>query len=183
MPISYNSYKLFPSPALSRASRPLMFLMALTFLSPLPNAAELEPELQEDPLAPGEVIPPVTPDSTHANREAPQELMNMAVHQPENFIGKTLILDGGANDDVIVGPIKDIRRRVQNQQLYLIVDATDYFNTQVDYAVAVRDLDRIEEDTVVIPETPGMHLNGMDYYPDDYTEVQPDPVIPVSEHD
>ena len=94
----------------------------------------------------------------------------MAVHQPENFIGKTLVLDDGANA-VTVGPVIDLRRRVQDQNLYLIVDATAYFNTAVEYAVAVSDVDRIEADTLVIPEAPGMHLRGLDYYPDDYIDV------------
>lgn len=71
-----------------------------------------------------------------------------------------------------VGPVKDLRRRLQDEQLYLVVDAAAYFNTPVDYAVAVRDLDRIEGDQLIIPETSGMHLNGLDYYPEDYADVE-----------
>jgi hypothetical protein len=122
------------------------------------------------------------PADTHATQQAPQELLNLAVHEPERFIGKTLILDDGV-DTVTVGQVKDIRRRVQDQQLYLIVDAMAYFNTAVNYAVAVSDVDRMEADTLIIPEAPGMHLRGLDYYPADYTEIQATFETTVSEDD
>ena len=151
-----------------------LLLLCFVLLPGVPVIAQQERPVEQEPLAAepetgdATLVPPL-PD-THATQQAPQELLTMAVHQPENFIGKTLVLDDGANA-VTVGPVIDLRRRVQDQNLYLIVDATAYFNTAVEYAVAVSDVDRIEADTLVIPEAPGMHLRGLDYYPDDYIDV------------
>jgi hypothetical protein len=177
----------------------LLLLLQLSLLPGAMMAAEREPSPALEPGAEQEstdttpgTSPPdteipdatltTTPPDTHATRQAPQDLLVMAVHQPENLIGKTLVLDDGTTA-VTVGPVLNIRRRLQDQQLYLIVDAATYFNTPVQYAVAVKDLDRIEGDKLVIPEAPGMHLQGLDYYPEDYTEVE-DPSaqeLPVGE--
>jgi hypothetical protein len=165
----------------------LLLLLCLPLSPEFLMAAERELLLEEERAAEQEVtdttlstipateVPDTTlttiPPDTHATRQAPQDLLVMAVHQPENFIGKTLVLDNGTAA-VTVGPVIDLRRRLQDQELYLIVDAAEYFNTAVQYAVAVKDLDRIEEDKLVIPEAPGMHLQGLDYYPADYTDVE-----------
>ncbi len=164
-----------------RASVLSSLLIALPLVPGLLIAAEQEPQDQQEPLPPEQELN-ITPPATHATQQAPQELLSMAVHEPETFIGKTLILDDGVAA-VTVGPVKDIRRRKQDQQLYLIVDAKAYFNTAVDYAVAVSDVDRIEAETLVIPEAPGMHLRGLDYYPDDYADVEPASEAVVSEDD
>lgn len=175
MKISSGSFRSLV--CLGASALPLLSVLAL---APSPaNAAELETEQQEVLPEQGIAAPP---PETHATQQASQTLLTMAVHEPENLIGKTLVLDDGT-DAVTVGPVKAIRRRMQDQQLYLVVDATKYFNTKVDYAVAVSDVDRIEADTLVIPEAPGMHLRGLDYYPDDYTDVQTPVAAPVSEDD
>lgn len=139
---------------------------------PLPAQPRAPLTEQQDPLAgqpdPGNATPP--PSETHASRQAPTELITQAAREPGTFIGKTLILHDGVSSKT-VGPVKDLRRRLQDEELYLIVDATAYFNTPVEYAVAVRDLDRIEGDQLIIPETAGMHLNGLDYYPEDYADI------------
>jgi hypothetical protein len=163
----------------------LLPVLCLPLLSEVVIAAEREVVIEEksraEQTATQDVIQPDTetpdatlttiPSATHATQQAPQDLLIRAVHQPEIFIGKTLVLDNGATA-VTVGPVLSLRRRLQDQQLYLIVDAAEYFNTAVQYAVAVKDLDRIENDKLVIPEAPGMHLQGLDYYPDDYTDVE-----------
>jgi hypothetical protein len=164
-------YGLYPSSALPGIWH-LCRLFATLFITLLllPGLVIAAEQDLPEQLTPEQELNSV-PGDTHATQQAPQELLNLAVHEPQRFIGKTLILDDGV-DAVTVGPVKDIRRRLQDQQLYLIVDATAYFNAAVDYAVAVSDVDRMEADTLIIPEAPGMHLRGLDYYPDDYTEVQ-----------
>src|SRR5688572_3308962 len=100
-------------------------------------SAQQEPPAAQEPLVEEQLAPnalPSIPAETHATQQAPQELLSMAAREPENFIGKTLVLDDGANV-ITVGPVKDLRKREQDQQLYLIVDATAYFNSAVDYAV------------------------------------------------
>jgi len=177
-------YGLVRLPVKSRASRPLLFI-CLALLPVILVAAQRETTPEQDPLAEEQETADTTlatPPETHAIQQAPQELLTMAVHQPENFIGKTLILDDGTNA-VTVGPVIDLRRRVQDQDIYLIVDATAYFNSAVQYAVAVSDVDRIEADTLIIPEAPGMHLRGLDYYPDDYTDVVDASSAPTAEDD
>ncbi len=112
---------------------------------------------------------------THATVEAPVELITMAGREPEKFIGKTLLLTDVVNK-VIVGPVLEVRRRKLDQDYYLIVDATRYFNAPTKYAVAVKDIARLEADNVMMPESAGMHLRGLEYYAEDYTDiVQPPP--------
>jgi hypothetical protein len=151
------------------------FLLLGFWLSPLLlHAAQQDAPAAQEPLVDEQQAPnalPAMPTETHATQQAPQELLSMASHEPENFIGKLLVLDDGASV-ITVGPVKDLRKREQDQQLYLIVDATAYFNSAVDYAVAVKDVDRIEDDKLIIPEAPGMHLRGLDYYPDDYSDIK-----------
>jgi hypothetical protein len=173
----------FPIPPKDSRLTPMLLVMLLMAMFPasVMTAAEQGPQDQQEQLTPEQELNTTAP-ATHATQQAPQELLNMAVHEPERFIGKNLILDDGV-DAVTVGPVKSIRRRLQDQQLYLIVDARAYFNTAVDYAVAVSDVDRIEADTLVIPEAPGMHLRGLDYYPDDYADIEAAPEAPVSEDD
>ncbi|MES2605578.1 MAG: hypothetical protein V4603_11620 [Pseudomonadota bacterium] len=109
------------------------------------------------------------PRATHATQEAPDDLMEMAAHQPELFVGKTLVLVDGAKITP-VGRVLAMRKRLEDQHLYLIVDATQYFNSPTEYAVAVKDVARLEGDRVIIPEAPGMHLKGMEYYAKDYND-------------
>lgn len=170
-----------------RASRTLPFLARLSPASVLivgallcaalsaPVVAQQDPSLTRDPLVNGQepedtTAIPVPPD-THATRQAPLELMLEAARDPASVIGKTLVLHDGVNE-VIVGPVKDLRKRLQDEELYLIVDATEYFNAPADYAVALSDVGRMEGTKLVIPEAPGMHLRGLDYYPDDYADVE-----------
>src|SRR5690606_3940134 len=87
----------------------------------------------------------------------------------QSLVGKTLILNDGL-DGITVGPVMDVRRRLQDDALYVIVDASTFFKTPTTYAVAVEDLDKVEDDTLIIPEVAGMHLRGLDYYAEDYTD-------------
>jgi hypothetical protein len=154
-------------------------LSGLLLLALMPAAAMAQQDgvIEPQPIVEEEVVDAEAiandgspPPDTHATSEAPVELVALAVREPATFIGKTLVLDDGA-DAVTVGPVLELRKRIQDQEPHLIVDATAYFNTPTKYAVAVRDLDRIEGDTLVTPEADGMHLRGLDYYPDDYTDL------------
>lgn len=155
-------------------SRSALALLSLLLLCAAPLQAQHD-ALSTDPRDGRQEIDSPTAETpspdTHASRQAPVELLTLAGREPGAFIGKTLILHDGINRKT-VGPVKDLRKRLQDEQLYLIVDAAAYFNTPVDYAVAVRDLDRIEGEELIIPETSGMHLNGLDYYPADYADVE-----------
>lgn len=129
--------------------------------------------LSEETTETGIDAPLDEPDEppTHASTEAPVELVAMAAREPERFIGKTLVLDDGVTGTE-VGPILELRKRIADQDPHVIVDATRYFNTPTKYAVSVRDLDRIEDDKVITPEVEGMHLRGLEYYPEDYTDIE-----------
>ena len=166
-------------------------LLVFTLLPALVMAAQQETPVDREQLDNTQEVTEAAPDSnsidpipaeTHATQQAPQELLTMAVQAPEQFIGKTLVLDDGVNV-VTVGPVLELRRRIQDQNVYLIVDAMAYFNSAVQYAVAVSDVERMEADRLVIPEAPGMHLKGLDYYPDDYTDVVEASVAPIAEDD
>lgn len=134
---------------------------------------ELEP-LSEEQLVEAEVrandgSPP--PGSAHATSEAPAELVALAAREPDRFLGKTLVLHDGT-EAVRVGPVLALRKRILDQEAYLIVDATSYFKVPTQYAIAVRDLDRIDADMVRMPEADGMHLRGLEYYPEDFIELE-----------
>lgn len=123
------------------------------------------------------------PASAHANSPASSELVALAAREPERFLGKTLVLQDGP-ESVEVGPILALRKRVLDQEPYLIVDATNYFNLPTQYAVAVRDVDRIAGDRVLTPEAAGMHLRGLEYYAEDYAELEstaPEDVLAAQE--
>ena len=111
------------------------------------------------------------PVSGHTTMEAPPELVALVRREPDQFIGRDLVLDDGVNA-VTVGPVLALRKRVLDQEPYLIVDATSYFNAPTQYAIAVKDLDRIEAGKFVMPEATGMHLRGFEYYPGDFTELE-----------
>ena len=177
--------RLFPS------IRSSLRLLVFTLLPALAVAAPQETPVEREQLDNTQEVTDAAPDSnpvdsspadSHATQQAPQELLTMAVQEPEKFIGKTLVLDDGVNV-VTVGPVLELRRRIQDQNVYLIVDAKAYFNSAVQYAVAVSDVERMEADRLVIPEAPGMHLKGLDYYPDDYTDVVEPSVAPIAEDD
>ena len=143
-----------------------LLLPALAGAQPEVPDQELLPELNaERDAVPAERVPP-----THANRPASNELLQEAALHPVNIIGKTLVLNDGESE-IQVGPVKDLRKRRQNEELYLVVDASSYFNTTIDYAVALKDVGRMEGNRLVISEAPGMHLRGLEYYADDYTNV------------
>jgi len=111
------------------------------------------------------------PPNTHATSPAPPELVALAAREPERFLGKIVVLVDGVNK-VTVGPVLALRKRVLDQEPYLIVDATAYFKAPTQYAVAVRDLDHIESNRLIMPEADGMHLRGLEYYEEDYTALE-----------
>lgn len=107
---------------------------------------------------------------THASVQASPELLGLASREPERLIGKMLVLDDGTTA-VEVGPVLDVRKRIADQEIHVIVDATRYFNSPTEYAVSLHDVDRLEGERLVTPEAAGMHLRGLDYYPEDYVAV------------
>ncbi len=111
------------------------------------------------------------PVSGHTTMEAPPELVALVQREPDQFIGMQLVLDDGVKA-ITVGPVLALRKRVLDQEPYLIVDATSYFNTPTQYAVALKDLDRIEAGTLVTPEAAGMHLRGFEYYADEFIDLE-----------
>jgi hypothetical protein len=119
------------------------------------------------------------PPNSHATVEAPPELIGLISREPERFIGKTLVLAEGTQTKT-VGPVLSVRKQLKDQNVYLIVDATGFFNSPTNYAVAANNLDRIEDGKLITPAAPGMHLLGQQYYPDDYEDL-PKPVAPVPE--
>lgn len=146
---------------------------------PLPEAQTLTPEEKagdEQALTGKDVVTEtetVTDNnaihSTHATQEASTELLLRAAREPQAFVGKRLVLVDGP-EVTKVGPVTALRKRIDDQELYLVVDAQEYFNSPTLYAIAVRDVERMEGDRLVIPEAPGMHLRGRQYYADDYTD-------------
>ena len=110
---------------------------------------------------------PAEPDESHASREADGDLLALARQHPERFTGKTLMFRNGET----IGEIQNIRRKLDNLYLYMIVDATRYFNSPTTYAVPVRDVESMNDDAVLISMAEGMHLRGLTYYPEDYTSA------------
>ncbi|HHX82887.1 MAG TPA: hypothetical protein GX696_07905 [Pseudomonadaceae bacterium] len=166
-----NTFSLAGSPA-SRLTAPKSVLICCLLLPTLLGAQQ--EVLDQEPLPDADTgldeVPVERVPQTHANRPASDELLQEAALHPVNIIGKTLVLNDGESE-VRVGPVKDLRKRRQNAELYLVVDASSYFNTTIDYAVALKDVGRMEGNKLVISEAPGMHLRGLEYYADDYTTV------------
>jgi hypothetical protein len=118
------------------------------------------------------------PLSSHATVEASPELGGLAAREPEQFIGKKLILTDGSETKP-VGPVLAVRTQLKDQRVYLIVNATEYFNSPTQFAVAVANVDRIEGENLITPAAPGMHLLGQQYYAGDYADLpKPIPTTP-----
>src|SRR5689334_9427084 len=122
-----------PFPAIRSSLQLLMFALLPALVIAAQQETPVDREQLDNTQEVTEAAPvanPVAaiPADTHATQQAPQELLTMAVHEPEKFIGKTLVLDDGVNA-VTVGPVLELRRRTQDQNIYLIVDAKAYFNS------------------------------------------------------
>jgi hypothetical protein len=101
----------------------------------------------------------------------------MAKQSKNAFVGKDLYFSNGHE----VGKILDVRRWSRDKQLYMIVAAGPFFNEDVDYAVPVEEISRVADDRVELPEDPGLHLRGMEYYPEDFEDMKADESVPLSE--
>jgi len=112
---------------------------------------------------------------SHAGGGANTEALQKARADKEAFVGKELFFSNGQD----VGKIKDIRRWTRDNELYMIVAAQPFFNEDVDYAVPVGDVSRVLEDRVELPESPGMHLRGMQYYPEDFKDMDAGEKVPL----
>lgn len=155
----------------TRLRRPSAILLTTGFLL-LPgtllaaeSTAETEHPFGESPA--NEPVPYEEQIDTHADGPSNPELMRRATQEPESFIGKQTML----NDGRMIGPIMAIRRSMQDQQLYLIIDATTFFNSPTEYAVPAEDMHSLQDDTLMIAEYTGMHLRGMEYYEEDYEDI------------
>lgn len=108
---------------------------------------------------------PLTEEESHSRREASDSLLLLASQNPEVFFGKTLMLKNGRE----VGPVIAVRRKLDNLFLYLVIDATTYFNEPTIYAVQVSDIESMTDTRVLMSQDQGMHVRGLVYYEDDYT--------------
>lgn len=176
--------QLFHSISIAHSRKHLLSVMALLLLpgvalsqqAPLPSQEALEQQardqqaLEQDAshLQPG--VSSEVPPNSHATVEAPPELGGLASREPWHFIGRKLVLSEGTQTKD-VGTIFAVRRRIEDQLVYLIVDATEFFNSPTQYAVAVKNLERMEGNTIITPAAPGMHLLGMQYYAKDYEDI------------
>lgn len=141
------------------------FLLLPGVLSAADNTAETEHPFGESPA--NEPVPYEDQIDTHADGPSNPELMRRATLEPESFTGKQTML----NDGRMIGPIIAVRRSLQDQQLYLIIDATTFFNSPTEYAVPAEDMHSMQDDTLMIAEYTGMHLRGMEYYEEDYEDI------------
>jgi hypothetical protein len=112
---------------------------------------------------------------SHAGGGDNTEALQLARADKTAFVGKELFFSNGQD----VGKIKDIRRWTRDSELYMIVAAKPFFNEDVDYAVPVGDVSRVLKDRVELPESPGMHLRGMQYYPEDFEDVDAGEKVPL----
>jgi hypothetical protein len=130
--------------------------------------------------------PAPAPDSTtdsadrrhiesHAGGGDKTEALQLARADKTAFVGKELFFSNGQD----VGKIKDIRRWTRDNELYMVVAAKPFFNEDVDYAVPVGDVSRVLKDRVELPESPGMHLRGMQYYPEDFKDMNAGEKVPL----
>lgn len=144
----------------------LLMVSALPSLSGSVAAQNAEQVLpQEEPSTPDSGQ--YQPESTHAVREADTDLALYILNNPAEFIGRNLTFVDGT----VIGPILDLRRKVDDLELYLVVDASAYFNDETTYAVKVQDVESFDEESVKVPEDAGMHLRGQVYYAEDYTDA------------
>lgn len=156
---------------LTRSQAPRAALLAVSGLLLLP-AALLAAE-DEDPQLPfGEserVEPTPYPDriESHADGAVNKELMRSAGRSPEQFIDKQVVLEDGRK----IGSVLNIQRSLRDDRLYLILDATEFFNNPTEYAVPAEDMRSLQDDTLTIAEYTGMHLRGLEYYEADYVDI------------
>jgi|GEM_PF-6142514 len=117
-----------------------------------------------------------TPDiETHASGADNTKALQTARSDKEAFVGKELYFSNGQD----IGKIKDVRRWSRDGELYMIVAAKPFFNEDVDYAVPVGEVSRVLKDRVELPEGPGDHLRGMEYYPEDFKDMDAGEKIPL----
>lgn len=86
----------------------------------------------------------------------------------QKAVGKTMIFTDGQ----VIGPVLAVVKRSQDSGIYLLVDATKFFNQEVKYVVSISDVDEITDDAVKVHKDGGDHLRGMVYYAEDYTLVE-----------
>lgn len=146
-------------------TRAALLLLAVSTLARPLTAQDTELQPAQEP--PGAVTGRYEPESTHAVREADTDLALYILNNPDEFIGRNLTFVDGT----LIGPILDLRRKVDDLELYLIVDASAYFNDETTYAVKVQDVESFDEASVKVPEDAGMHLRGLVYYAEDYTDA------------
>lgn len=125
---------------------------------------------------------PLDADEVHSETiDVERELLEQAALYPQTLVGRTLRLESGEP----VGDVLDVRRRLDNLFIYLVVDATDYFNTPTTYAIPVREVERLDGGDIVMSYNDGMHVAGMTYRPEEYTAVKdnfPDEALPTEAH-
>jgi len=124
---------------------------------------------------------PLSDSETHTRIEAEKELRVQAALYPETLVGRAVRLESGEP----VGEVLNVRRHLDNLYIYLVVDATDWFNAPTTYAISVREVERLEAGDIVMELNAGMHVAGMTYYPEDFTSVKnnfPETELPATDN-
>lgn len=133
----------------------------------LPAAEDEDTELPFGESERSEPEPYADQVQSHASGAANRELMSQANRSPEQFIDKKVFLEDGRE----IGSLLNIQRSLRDDRLYLILDATEFFNTPTEYAVPAEDMRSLQDDTLIIAEYTGMHLRGLEYYEEDYVDI------------
>lgn len=157
-----------PAPAALQVPRAVLLLSGFMLLPGTGLAAEDEDtQLPFGESERTETEPYADRIDSHASGAANIELLRAAGRSPEKFIGKKVVLEDGRK----IGSVLNIQRSLRDDQFYLILDATEFFNNPTEYAVPAEDMRRLVDDTLIIAEYTGMHLRGLEYYEDDYVDI------------
>jgi hypothetical protein len=140
----------------------LSLALALTL-----SAAPWAQAQEFDSYAPGSNEAVRFPDESHASSKENVEMLRLAHDEPGQFIGKMLMLNDGRK----AGNILSVMRHREDKLLYLVIQAEPYFKDKVEFAVPVLDVDRIQNDIVILTSLPGNFLRGMEYKTAEFQEI------------
>lgn len=140
----------------------------------LTNAQQTNPSRDVQEHEPPPVVG--TEPDAESTDEAARAVSTLISDDPDQAIGKTLVLADGAQMKP-VGPVLAVRKQRGDQRIYLIVEDSGSLASKMQYAVPAEDLDRIEHDHLIL-DVPGMKFSGIEYDADDYEDL-PTPAVPA----